>query len=779
MAAAAIGGRQALGEGGQNNLPIYLTSFVGRRAELSGLRSLLARSRMVTLIGPGGVGKSRLAAELVRASLDLWPHAVWWVGLAPVGDPGQVAGAVVSALELPGQGPAQDVALAWLASRRALIVLDSCEHLVTACAELCQVALERCPQLTLIATSRESLGIAGEAHWPVSSLRAPEAVRLFEARAALVRPDFEVAAPNLGLVTDICERIDRLPLAIELAAARMGMMTEQEILGQLTDRFQLLTGGHRTAPERQRTIIATIDWSYRLLTEGEALLFRRLSVFRGGFDLESVQAVSGEGIAGSVLDLLSGLVQKSMVVAERPEGSVSRYRLLESQLIYAEDRLRDANELEPLRRRHYEYFRDRLAEKASVPWLSQPPPTIAKRKWMIDESANLWAALEWARTNADDLGLGLAVDFESGDVTQLRRLLDDLLSHSAAGGKLRVKALRVASYLAWFQGDAAAAIRVGESAVSLARDLGDGESLARALNQLGMAHQIGEDLDAAAELFEEASIRIKGSNNRAWVTVRHSVGVLAVHRGDYRSALNILVECVAEARTHGDMWLYSAFLDSLAYAQLGLHDYDAAEASWKEVLPMVREDSDDLGMALGVQGLACVSSARHEDNRALRLAAAASRLTTTRSLGSDAWLLNQVMQAEQASRSRIGTRKSEKAWTQGWAMTTEQAIDYALGESEAEAAVDAGTLSRREQEVARLVAAGMTNREIGERLFISWRTVEGHVERIRNKLGVRSRMEVATWAVENGLTSAQSSAVPGFQRKRRTGKGGLPVDPRG
>src|SRR4029077_1568118 len=162
----------------------------------------------------------------------------------------------------------------------------------------------------------------------------------------------------------------------------------------------------------------------------------------------------------------------------------------------------------------------------------------------------------------------------------------------------RMKALRVATYLAWFQGDAVAALRAGESAVSLARELGDGETLARALNQLGMAHQIGGDLDAAAGRFEEASIRIKGSNNRAWVAVRHSMGVLAVHRGDYRSALEILVECVAEARTRGDMGLYSAFLDSLAYAQLGLHDFDAAEASWKVVLPIVRDDSDDLGIAL-------------------------------------------------------------------------------------------------------------------------------------------------------------------------------------
>jgi len=347
----------------QTNLPHYLDTFIGRSAELTALKSSLAKSRMVTLTGAGGSGKTRLAVELGWASLDDWPGGVWWVDLAPVDDPRQVPGAVVAALHLPGRGPAEEVVTAWLAARRAVLVLDDCEHLVAACAEFCQAALERCLELTMIATSQEGLGVPGELRWPVSSMSASDSVQLFEARAQLILPNYKVTASSLDTTTQICERLDGMPLAIELAAARMDVMSEQEILSQLSDRFRLLTRGSRTAPQRQQTMLATIDWSYRLLGEDEALLFRRVSVFRGGFTLESAQAVCGAGIASNVLDVMVGLVRKSMVVAERTEGQRSRYRLLESQLAYAEDRLREAGELDLLRRRHYDYFMESIAAR--------------------------------------------------------------------------------------------------------------------------------------------------------------------------------------------------------------------------------------------------------------------------------------------------------------------------------------------------------------------------------------------------------------------------------
>ena len=297
----------------RTNMPHYLTSFVGREAELSALKSLLANSRLVTLTGAGGSGKTRLAVELGWSCLQTWPDGVWWVDLTSVNDPGLVPGAAVATLQLPGRGPALDVVVAWFVRRRALLVLDNCEHLVTACARFCDSLLQRCPELTVLTTTREALGVPGEARWQVSSMAEMDAVALFEARARLAAPEFKVVTSNQETVIQICQHLDGMPLAIELAAARVGMMTEREVLVQLADRFALLTGGSRTAPSRQQTMIATIDWSYRLLDDQEALLLRRLSVFRGGFTLESARAICTRTGDEGVLDALTGLVQKSMV----------------------------------------------------------------------------------------------------------------------------------------------------------------------------------------------------------------------------------------------------------------------------------------------------------------------------------------------------------------------------------------------------------------------------------------------------------------------------------
>jgi predicted ATPase/DNA-binding CsgD family transcriptional regulator len=768
MEAATRRGRRVIGEAAPNNLPRYLTSFVGRRTDLIALKSVLTRSRMVTLIGPGGGGKSRLAAELCRARLDRWPGGVWWVELAPVNDPRQVAGAVVSALQLPGRGPAQDVVIAWLAARRALLVLDNCEHLVTACADFCQAALERCPELTVIATSREVLGVPGEARWPVSSLSAPDAVRLFEARASLVWPGFEVAAANLDPVTEICQRLDRLPLAIELAAARMGTMTERETLSQLADRFHLLTGGSRTAPVRLQAMSAAIDWSYRLLTEEEALLFRRLSVFRGGFTLESAQAVCADGMSASVLDLIAGLVQKSMVVAERTDSSGSRYRLLESQLAYAGDRLRETGELEVVARRHYEYFRDCLSVRTDHPAQPQPPRGVADSAWIACELGNLWAAMGWAQNSADDLGLSLAADLaliKFGDMTQARLLLANVLDHSLDGGVARFYALRSAARLAWHQGDHESAVLFADACLAKARDLGEPEAVALALVSAGVAHSLRAEFDVVAAMYEEATLLLKGSSNRPLVALlMNDVAVLEIEgRSNYGNARHIFAECLATARADGDVWGIAQALDGIGWAEVGLNDHQAAAASFREALSGFRNFVDHRSIIDCLEGLLWAAEAAGDDRRALRVAAAASRMSGEWSLRADPWLLRRAEDAQGRSRSRLGTRQSEKAWNEGWAMSLDGAVNYALDQGELKTGVEVGPLSRREQEVVRLVAAGMTNRQIGERLFISWRTAGGHVERIRNKLGVRSRTEVATWAVERGLLADQVAAERGPQ----------------
>jgi predicted ATPase/DNA-binding CsgD family transcriptional regulator len=773
---AARRGHHASGEAVPSNLPNYLTSFVGRADELDALKPLLAHSRMVTFTGSGGAGKSRLAAELGWACLGLWPAGVWWVELAPVSDPLQMPGAVVAALELPGRGQPRDVFVAWLAARRALLVLDNCEHLVAACADFCQAVLKHCPQLTILATSREALGVAGEARWPVSSLAVRYAIELFEARAQLAVADFKVDASNLETVTKICERLDCMPLAIELAAPRVGMMTEHDILSQLSDRFRLLTGGNRTAPERQQAMSTAIDWSYRLLTKTEAMFFRRSSVFRGGFTLDSAQAVCADGTTGGVLDLLTGLVQKSMVVAERTEGWGGRYRLLESQLAYAEDRLRETSEFEPTRRRHFEYFRDRVSAK-SIRYtgpraVASPPPGFAEARWLARESGNLWAALGWARNTADDLGLDLAADLaqkEFGELAQLRSLLEELLHLSPAKGLTRLCALRSAAVVAFYQGDYVAATGNAEASLALARDLGDPEEVAFTLYWAGSAHMGRAELAVAAEMYEEAISLVSGSSNHRLVSlIRRAIADLAFHRGDCTTARDIVAECLTTTRAEGDVAGTACCLDTLAWAQRGLNDHQAAAASWREALSIQRDLKSQIGIIDCLEGLSLVAEFRGDDRRAVLLAAAANRKSRDMSYSVDTWWFMQSEDSHRRSRARLGKRESEAAWNEGWLMSLDDAVEYALGESESENAVEAGPLSRRQKEVAKLVAAGLTNRQIADRLFIVERTAEGHVEQIRNRLGVRSRMEVGTWAVEHGLASGPDVSGPNATKERGT-----------
>jgi predicted ATPase/class 3 adenylate cyclase/DNA-binding CsgD family transcriptional regulator len=741
----------------QTNIPRYLTNFVGRDVELASLRSLLLESRLLTLTGAGGSGKTRLAAELGRAFVDLWPGGVWWVELASVSDPLQVPAAVVAALELPGRGPAMNVATAWLAPRRALLILDSCEHLVGACADFCLASLQKCQELTILTTSREAMGVPGESRWPVASMASNEAVQLFELRAHQLVPEFNVTSSNIDTITQICERLDGMPLGIELASARLSMMTEQEVLSQLSDRFRLLTGGSRTAPQRQQTMIATIDWSYRLLNEEEALLFRRLAVFRGGFTFESAQAICSDDF-GSVLDPLTGLVLKSMVVADRAEHSGTRYRLLESQLAYAEDGLRAGGELVAMRRRHYEYYRKALSDRSSDRLTVMLAGLgVAEADWKARELSNLWAAMEWARTYAADLGLSFAVDLSiipQVDATQARRLLADVLDHSPEKGASRAIALIRASGLAQIQGDSVSGVTTVAAGLALARELGDPELVAHALLRAGSLHAFNGELQTAAEEYEEAISVINASGNRRLLTpIQNNMAILAMERGDFSLACIILVKCVAAARADGDVVLYANYLDSLAAAQLGVGDKEAASAGFKEALSSYRSLHFHRGVITCLQGLSRVASADGDDEPAVRLAAAASRMSRDLSLMDDAWASRFTEESLRRSQSKLGKRQSDDAWKLGWAMTMDQAIDYALGESKQDTAVDAGPLSRRQREVAMLVAAGLTNREIAERLFIAERSAEGHVERIRNKLGVRSRTEVATWAVEHGLTA--------------------------
>jgi len=749
-----------------NNLPRHLTSFVGREADLRSLKGQLRTARIVTLIGTGGAGKTRLAAELARSVPDLWPDGAWWIELEAAKD---TAGAVVGILELPGRGPAQNVAFSWLAAKKALLVLDNCEQLVADCAAFSKAALERCPQLTIIATSREPLGVPGEVRWPVASLHDSDALHLFEARARLVSPNFKLAPPNQDSVDRICERLDRLPLAIEMAAARLNLMSEDELLNNLNDRFRLLTSGTRGGPERQQTMAATIDWSHRLLTDDEARLFRRLSVFQGGFTLEGAEAVCADGTAANLMGLLGGLVQKSMVVADRLDDGSTRFRLLESHHAYALGRLSERGELDDTNKRHYEYFTDRL-EARTTSWIGPkaeaPAAGIAGQKWKARESANLWAALSWARDHADDMGLGLAIevaDFEFTDHARARTILLDLIARSPVKGAVRARALNLAARLTSRQSDPANSKSLADSSVSEAREVGDPELIAQALSGAGVVYHAAGDYNVASKMYTEALELLKESGSRRLaIETQNQLGVLSAEQGQYAKALEMLKECVAFGRSARDELGTARFLESLANTQLGLGDLDGAAASWTESLALHHELNDPFGIIWCVGGLVLVAAARKEDERALRLAAIVDHMSREWSLSAWPARVNQIEKAAQDARTRLGARKGEGVWRDGLEMSTARALEYAVGDDkvEAHAGADAGPLSRREREVAAMVASGMTSRAIAEKLFIAERTVEGHLERIRNKLGVRSRTEVAVWAVEHGLGPSKLDKPP-------------------
>ncbi|MEP7358200.1 MAG: LuxR C-terminal-related transcriptional regulator, partial [Anaerolineales bacterium] len=394
-----------------HNLPLQVTRFFGRDAELGQLSDQLDENRLVTLTGPGGVGKTRLSLRVAENALGEFADGVWLVELAPLADPELVSRQAAAALGLsdePGR-PSLDVLTAYLRRRQALLVLDNCEHLLTACAHLAEALLRACPALKILASSRQPLGADGEAVFRVPSLSFPAAgkpltaerlaefpsARLFMDRARLVVPDYQLSAHNAAAISRICRQLDGIPLALELAAARTKLLTAQQVAARLDDALGLLTNGRQTALPRQRTLQATIDWSFGLLTEPERLLVLRLSVFAGGCTLAAAEAIgSGDGLeASQVLDLLTALVDKSLVMAERRQNNETRYHLLETVRQFAWDKLGAAGAQRQSEARHQDYFM--AFAQANVPKTATGERLIWERK-LLDERDNFRRALEWS-----------------------------------------------------------------------------------------------------------------------------------------------------------------------------------------------------------------------------------------------------------------------------------------------------------------------------------------------------------------------------------------------
>ena len=499
-------------------LPTQLTSFIGRQSEMNSIREALAQDRLVTLTGAGGAGKTRLAVEIATEIAGEFAGGVWYVDLAPITDPDVVPVTVARALSLPDQPgqPTTDVLLRFIRDRQLLLLLDNCEHLLDVSAELITTLLAGCPALTLLTTSREPIGVSGEVSWRVPSLSlADEAIELFADRARRTKPDFRITAANAETVTEICRRLDGLPLAIELAAARVRALSPTEILDSLRDTFRLLTGGARTAVRRQQTLRASVDWSHELLSAPEQILFRRLAVFFGGFGLEAAQAVTGDVERYQVLDQLTLLVDKSLLVAEETRQG-TRYRLLETVRQYAQEKLHESREGIDIRTRH----RDHYTAMASL--LDAPAATEHQQR--IDQAAaeidNLRAAFAWSRENSDtDLALTLASALLP--LWLSRGLMQEGLNWlGAALADADESAARVRASVARVVVESFRGLTVdlddAERTLATARDLGEPSFVARALTACG-CRAGGEDPDLSVTYFTEAADLARNIDDSWWL----------------------------------------------------------------------------------------------------------------------------------------------------------------------------------------------------------------------------------------------------------------------
>jgi non-specific serine/threonine protein kinase len=720
------------------NLPLALTSFIGRERELTTVRRLLGESRLLTLTGAGGCGKTRLALEVARALIRDAPQGatyadgIWLVELAALSDGERVAQAVATVLgvrEQAGHAPL-DRLTAFLCPKQLLLLLDNCEHMLGACAALADALLRRCPRLTVLATSREALGIGGERPWRVPSLGLPdprgrltleqaaasEAVRLFVQRAQVARPDFALSGHQVVLAAQVCRRLDGIPLAIELAAARLSALSLDQLSMRLDDRFRLLTGGSRVALPRQQTLRATLDWSFDLLDQAERLLLRRLSVFAGGWTVEAAEAVCADegtvtaappwrtGTAGGargadgvardgeriallapeeVLVLLTGLVDKSLVLLE--EGAASaRYRLLEMVRQYAREQLAAAGEASRLQDRHLDWY---LALATQV---AQHIGGAEREVWLDRlevDLENFRTALRWSSLEGrQQAGLRLATALEDfwyirGYAGEGRGWLEGLLERGGATMPvtLRARAMEVLALLTRYQGEHATAMQLFEAAHTLHSSEGNLASATWALNHQGLvAISLGEYQRATA-LLERVlpAFRDQGDlHGVGWALC--FLGWIRLLRGEYAQAAALHDESLAVFQELGDKLGIGQALGFLGHDAREQGDYGRARRLYRESLGARRALLDKVGVAYSFEGMAALAAAEGQPLRAARLLGAAHCLREV--IGTP------VEQIDRAAYDRmvaevhtaLGEEAFEATWATGRAMSLEEAIVDAL-----------------------------------------------------------------------------------------------------
>jgi non-specific serine/threonine protein kinase len=803
-----------------HNLPVQRTHIIGRERDVVDVRKAILGSEgtLVTLTGVGGCGKTRLALQVAHDVVGDFPDGVWLVELAPLTESSLVAQTVATALGVQDQPsrPILDTLVASLKSRRLLILLDNCEHVIEACARLTDVVLAGCPDVRVLATSRESLDIRGETTWRVPSLSVPDrsqlddvgeiarspAVRLFVERGRAVQQSFELTRQNAPAIVEVCARLEGLPLAIELAAARLRGLGPEEIRQRLDDVFRLLVGGFRTAPRRQQTLRATLEWSHALLSEGERAVFRQVSVFAGGWSLEAAESVcEGAGVEQpDVLEALIGLANKSLVVVD-DRGGRAHYRLLEPVRQYAHEQLSGNGGIGTAQRQHAQFFLSLAEELERRRWNDGQ----ASRDVIDAELANLRLALQWSVESGEaEIGLRLSTTlfnhwlvrghFDEGK-TWVNRLL--AISEADVASPVRAAGLGWIAYLAWHQGDYAVAKELYDEALPLLRK----GRLTVALGGLGFIFQYQGNYEAAHAYFDQSRANARAAGDRIgealgvsflaqlaceredystacalcgevlplfralndkWGLgkVLTTLGAVLLQQGDLAAARSLLVECLVVQRRVGERWELANALDVFGQLAIAERRYAEAQDALSDSLRLRRELGDRLGTAESLESVAMLAAAQGSAERSIILAEAAAGLR--RVIGSPLapkqatmlhrWLgpVRKMIEAESPTPGRKDTSP----------LPLDEALELALrGPDPAPARVktadrssadrDGGALSPRETEVAALVLEGLTNRQIAQRLQVTERTVAAHVEHILGKLDFSSRTQIGVWAAEH------------------------------
>ena len=767
------------------NLPAEATSFIGRRRELGEVRKKLGVARLVSLVGPGGVGKTRLAirnaAELARGFRD----GAWLVELADVRDPALVSNAAMAALDLHDQTFTEPLVLllSYLKDRELLLLMDNCEHLLGSAAQVVAEVIRAAPGVRVLVTSREPLAIAGEHVVPVPPLELPsaqvseslarlaqnEAVMLFTERAAAASGTFELSSANQIAVADLCRRLDGLPLAIELAAVRTRVLTVEQIRDRLNDRFGLLTGRGRAALPRHQTLRTTIDWSYELLSVAERALLRRLCVFAGRFTLEDVEAVctSDDVPVADALDLVTLLVDKSLAMKEDAHG-VAGYRLHETMREYSALKLREAGEEVIVGERCTDYYWSRCQQARGearyrlVDWL----------EWMDLEIDNIRAVLRHCLTSRDarrgiDLATSVGWFWITRATTEGVRWLDELMDSGRGNPEGQFWAYFLRGFLAVLKADATAARPPLQRAVASARGLGQPDLLSQALAMASIAENLAGDSGSARRFLDDCVVVTAGLDDfPARISLLQARALNGFFQGDTEAVKAAASEGVRLSREVGDLYSLEMMLANAGGTALIAGHLERAKGVYLEALEIAQRIDDRVAQYALLDGLGCVAAGSGQARLAAQLLGASETVRTQAGASLIPFLAPLIAMAEESATAVLGASKFQAEMSAGKRLSRDEAIRLALGEATRDGRLippllgekaSEGVLpllARREADVARLVAEGLSNKQIGARLFISERTVDSHVRSILNKLGFNSRAQIAGWMASRTADSS-------------------------